>query len=77
MTKPHKQTTEIKIEKGIPLPKAKGGRPGTVIVLLRTLKVGDSFVWPRREIDKSAHLCGIKIATRAQPDGTFRIWRIA
>lgn len=67
---------EIKIEKGVPLPRERNKFP------MGTLKVGESF-----EIENRPHIRsyfytaskrhGIKITMRTLPNGNFRVWRIA
>jgi len=70
---------EIKIEKGIPAPKANRG--ARTLYPWREMEVGDSFLIPfatdgkRRGIYSCASRLGIKIATRTV-EGGVRIWRI-
>lgn len=66
---------ELVIEKGIPLPK----RAGALTSGLRKLQIGDSFLTDRQapSFSVTAKRIGIKIASRRQPDGRLRIWRVA
>lgn len=71
---------KIKIEKNIPIPNIciKSG----MAEALRSCEVGDSFVIPDSpskgtNASIAAARLGMKVATRKQPDGSFRIWRIA
>lgn len=69
---------EVKIEKCIPIPNRAGHRSG-LTAALRSLEVGDSFLWPktkRASIIPAATLVRIKVATRAEGDHV-RVWRIA
>jgi hypothetical protein len=65
------------IETGVPLP--TGGRP--IKYPLRDMQVGDSFLIPAEDhkaksIYQSAKQAGVRITTRAQPDGSLRVWRL-
>lgn len=64
---------ELVIEKGIPLPKKGSASP------MRRMEIGDSFVTNKGpgSFAITAKRLGIKIASRKQPDGHFRIWRVA
>jgi len=67
--------SEIKIEKGVPVP--LGGR-GRAKYPWRQMKVGDSFFAPatRRINPRMAEQStGFKFATRVEGDGV-RIWRV-
>lgn len=66
---------ELVIEKGIPLPK----RSGALTSGLRKLQIGDSFLTDKLvpAFSVTAKRIGIKIASRKQPDGQMRIWRVA
>ena len=68
----------IKIEKGVPIPSARG-RTG-VSDAIRKMKVGDSIVVVDRmsagTIAKQVFGKAGHITTRKLPDGTFRVWRI-
>ena len=69
--------TDIKIEKGVPLP-VRNNRSG-LMQILRNLKIGDSFVYPmdaRTGVYGMAKSVGIKVTARYQADGTVRVWRI-
>jgi hypothetical protein len=71
------------IEKGVEMPSLE--RAGYKYPL-RGLEVGDSFVVPKDKLPKSGSISGcltpqsqrlgIKIITRKQPDGSYRVWRI-
>jgi hypothetical protein len=66
-----------KIEKGVPVPpRAKGAG---LAAALRSMVEGDSLVIPRQSrsgVYAFAWRFGIKITTREQPGGNYRIWRI-
>lgn len=68
----------FKIEKGVPLPVCTGKYRGTTATI-RALEIGDSFVFAGegKNIRQTAKNVGVKISQRRQPDGTFRVWRIA
>lgn len=77
--------TEIKIERGVPMPR-RGcglfGRPPKYPWL--AMETGDSFLVTgisRPSISRMAcafgRRHGLKFATRKQPDGSIRVWRIA
>lgn len=72
----------IKIESGIPLP--DNARRSGITAALRTIKVGDSFAWPKKDAPQSSvgaclHSLGKRIgyrfATRSTADGV-RVWRV-
>lgn len=73
--------SNIKIEKNIPIPPKKGGRAkGALREVMESMAIGDSIVLSKRYIQHARSLkvrCGISITERKQPDGTFRVWRIA
>jgi hypothetical protein len=60
------------IEKGVPMPKAVNANS-----VLRLLGVGDSFLTERHpaNFNSAAKFLGIKISSRRQPDGKYRVWR--
>lgn len=70
-----------RIDKDIPVPRAAAGQ---TIYPLRSLEVGDSFLVPAAEVKECTRCScrvgskrlGIKIATRKQPDGGLRCWRV-
>ncbi len=70
---------EIKIEKNVPIP--ENGTPyNGVSIAMRKMNVGDSFIHQKKQkhsgnLHALARMNGIKIITRRQPDGTYRIWR--
>jgi len=64
------------IETGIPIPASKAGRPKTSPIY--KMNIGDSFTTTK--IGRiNAYACakrnGVKITSRKQENGTFRIWR--
>ena len=66
---------DMKIEKGIPLPKAiiKGSTK-----ILKDMNIGDSFISTNStKWHCLARQSGMSVATRKQPDGQYRIWRTA
>lgn len=69
---------EIKIQKGIPRPKAKRTLSG-VSATMRQLEVGDSFVGnpaSRGNYHTLAKSIGIKISTHLEENGGLRVWRV-
>lgn len=72
-----KTNTLSKIEKGIPMPKA---RKTGITDLLRSMQVGDSVLVTKKDarsmlvINKRVE---IKIATRKVSETEMRVWRIA
>jgi len=72
-----KPETELpKIEKGIPLPE-KGNRSSGWRNLFMKMKEGDSFVFNGKQVTNMhmfARQCGIRIVTRALPEGGRRVW---
>jgi hypothetical protein len=74
----------IKIESGIPMPDAAGGRKARLAVWpFAELKVGESFVFladQRRAASNAAAAAKRnkhKYTTRKLPDGNTRIWRVS
>lgn len=72
---------ELKIEKGVPIqPWGSGLGRGKTVAVIRQMEVGDSFAVPN-DTYRSMHALfgqnGLKCTTRKQPDGTYRVWRIA
>lgn len=67
----------IVIEKGIPIPPQRA-KDGSLRAEMAKMEIGDSFVYKNRgHAFMAAKRFGFKIQTRALPDGTYRIWRIA
>ncbi len=69
---------KIKIEHGIPAP--TGRNYGDVIEAIRSMKIGDSFLFPaidRNTPYASARRLGIKIKMRRVDDDNVRIWRVS
>lgn len=60
-----------------PLPSAYTG--SGVSQLMRELAIGDSFLWisVTKNMHVTAKRIGIKIKTKAQGNGIYKIWRIA
>ena len=69
---------EIKVEKNIPIPKAR--HLGAVTEVIRTMEVGDSFVL-RGSSYRSIHARfgqkGMKCVTRKIDSQNIRVWRVA
>lgn len=66
--------TGIKVESGIPIPDRQ--KPGALLTVLRGMKVGESFVYPKAySLYNIASRAGVKIATRKEGDGV-RVWRV-
>ena len=73
---------QYKIEKGVPMPERRklSNMKTPLRLALEQLEVGDSIVVDRDHEPRThpiARGAGIKIATRRQPDGTTRVWRVA
>lgn len=78
----------IQIDKGIPVPAPKGGKPaspkaeGEFLTTCRALEPGDSFLWPGTQPNAAARVgiaqvrTGYRFTTRRE-DGQNRIWRTA
>ena len=68
--------TNIKIQKGVPIPPPRGKYPWG------DMEVGDSFVTERKGISARAagyakrDGTGKEVRVRSQGDGTARVWRI-
>lgn len=71
------QKNMLKIESNIPIP---GKQRTEISETISAMNVGDSVVVPSasasRAFRANAAYNGIKLASRKQPDGTFRVWRI-
>lgn len=70
---------DVKIEKGIPLPSAKGSTYNDILGTLRKMEVGDSFLCDSRTANSIRGVSGrygIKVSGRLQQNGQHRIWRI-
>lgn len=70
---------ELKIEKGVPIqPWGVGAGRGKTAAVIRQMEVGDSFAASSyRNMHALFGQNGRKCVTRRQPDGTYRVWRIA
>lgn len=70
----------IKIEKGIPIPYgAIGYKKDAVGEMFRSMKVGESFIWPGKSISNVhlyAKFARVKIITRTVKGGKKRVWRV-
>lgn len=69
---------DIKIESGIQIPTR--GNPDGFAAKLRSMKVGDSFLFPkekRNSLAARARGAGVKLVTRKDGEGTVRVWRTA
>ena len=70
----------VQIDKGVPIPES---RKGAGKYPWRACEVGDSFVFSgtQSQAGRSAWTAGTtlgrRFATRKQPDGSVRIWRVA
>jgi hypothetical protein len=78
-----KNEMHLEIEKGVPLPEARYGRPRSDLhITLSVMEVGDSFISPlSQEATNSAiqyfrRKTGRKFVTR-KVDGKVRVWRFA
>ncbi len=73
---------QYQIEKGVPIPERRKlhAMKTPLRLALDQMEVGDSIVVSREHEPRThpiARGAGIKIATRRQPDGTTRVWRVA
>jgi hypothetical protein len=71
---------KIKIEKGIPIPRARGGVKSHELAAVQRLEVGDSVVLPKyckAAMGAWQQRMGIKLTMRALNAETIRIWRTA
>lgn len=69
----------VKIEHDIPIPEQMACGSKSSRSILKSMKVGDSFIWPnksRSNIYLYATMEGIKILGRTMQDGKYRVWRI-
>jgi len=76
-------TPELKIEKGVPVPKARRGREGRFRKALLAMEVGDSFACAANgnrstegAIRDAARKAGVKITMRRLDAGSVRVWRV-
>lgn len=71
---------ELKIEKGIPLPPARGGRRSETAALMRAMKKGDSILMHKAPTNVQQHALRYigkgKFATRREGNG-YRVWKTA
>lgn len=71
--------SELKIEKGVPIPETQNGKRG-LIGTLNQLEVGDSMLYPlaKRTSISSAWLRipNKKFTSRAVDEQNIRIWRV-
>ena len=69
----------FKIEKGIALPTKRGVDGSGIADAVRAMEIGDSFVvekgHQRISASAAAKREGRDVVSRANGDGTFRIWR--
>jgi len=73
------ENTELKIEKGVPIPIGKTHITG-MISTMRKMEVGDSVSIPakkRASWSSCAKSANIKIVTRKISDTETRVWRVA
>jgi hypothetical protein len=72
--------TEIKIEKGIPIPPRGTGPKGGVVSLIKALAIGDSFTVSankRSAITMWQKSAGVRLTSRRVDAETIRVWRVA
>lgn len=70
---------EVKIEKGVPIPESRKSSPKGIIMTLKGMSFGDSFVYPGKSVSNIylyARMGGIRVTCHALPDGKWRVWRI-
>lgn len=75
-------TEPIQITTGIPVPPGRSRNHcgmGRMRTALSTMQVGDSFLWEsdNRHPYGAAKSVGVKITTRKENGGGWRVWRIA
>lgn len=71
--------TEYKIEKGVPLPDRIGAGRSEIYGFSK-MEIEDSIVATRKAVSAAClhgKRHGMKFTSQKQPDGTYRIWRIA
>jgi hypothetical protein len=71
---------KIEIEKGIPIPIAKGGNAAKIIPNIKALDVGDSFKAPKHygtRVSMWERRTGFKLCLRVIDAETIRVWRTA
>jgi hypothetical protein len=71
---------DIEIEKGIPIPVKRANAKNNFVAILRSMEVGDSFLFDRTEIKPSsfyvsAGRLGFKITVREIDEKQSRVWR--
>ena len=71
---------DIEIEKGIPIPVKRANAKNNFVAILRSMEVGDSFLFDRTEIKQSsfyvsARRLGLKITVREVNKKQSRLWR--
>jgi len=69
----------IKIQKGIPLPEVRWASKNPLVLTMKKMKNGDSFLYPiakRPNLTQAARLAKIVIATRTIDPANVRVWRI-
>jgi len=72
-----------KIERGIPIPPVERKQGTGITIILRNLKVGNSFLWKRdtqnnnRSLYTLATRVGIRVSVRAISKTKTRVWRVA
>jgi hypothetical protein len=73
-------SNEYKIEKNVPLPRGTVHN-GSFLNAMRQMQIGDSMIISEGKRSANAYNCACrlnyKISMRRQPDGTYRMWRVA
>jgi hypothetical protein len=72
--------SEIKIEKGVPIPqKHDSQKRGSLTATLKAMEVGDSFLYAKSQrgaLPTVARHAGIRVATRSEGADHVRVWRV-
>ncbi len=69
---------QLRIQRSVPAPTVRERNRYPI----REMKVGDSFVIPPQRVPRGTinglgRRYKMKLATRTQPDGSVRVWRVA
>jgi hypothetical protein len=75
LMRPKESQMNCVIEKNVPMP----GRKTGVVAVLRSMEIGDSFIWTkqRSSISNSIAVCKPMRYTTRAVEGGVRVWRVA
>ena len=72
---------QITIEKNVPLSRPNNGKYAAAAAAMKTMAVGDSFMFPAEGMPSPLYglgkEAGIKVAVREIGQGQYRVWRKA